>query len=76
MAEERERFLGELDLTLRRRYLNIFKGHGYTTLATVSLSACSGCGQRQTPQRALDIRENGDLGACQGCGRLLIGVEL
>ncbi len=75
MAEQRERFLGELDLTLRRRYLNIFKGHGYTTLATVAAGACSGCGQRQTPQRALDIQERGELGACQGCGRLLIGVD-
>jgi len=75
MAEKREAFLEDLDPTLRRRYLNIFKGHGYTTIAAVSEGSCRGCGQRLTRQRALDIQTRGELGTCQGCGRLLIGVE-
>ncbi len=75
MAQQRERFLDELELELRRRYLNIFKGHGYSAIAAVNEGACTGCGQRLTPQRAVDIQEGGELGSCQGCGRMLIGVE-
>ncbi len=75
MAQQRERFLDDLDLDLRRRYLNVFKGHGYSTIAAVNEGACTGCGQRLTPQRAVDIQDGGELGSCQGCGRMLIGVE-
>ncbi len=75
MAEQRERFLSELELGLRRRYMSIFKGLGYSSIAAVAEGACQGCGARLTPQRAVDIQEGGELGACQGCGRLLIGVE-
>jgi len=75
MAMQRERFLDELEPDLRRRYLHIFKGHGFSSTSALKGGACGGCGQRQTPQRAMDIQERGDLGVCQGCGRLLIGVD-
>ena len=73
--EQREHFLEGLELDLRRRYLRIHKGHGYTALAALVDGACGGCGQRLPPQRAIDIQRRGEILVCQGCGRLILGVE-
>jgi len=75
MAEQREHFLEGLELDLRRRYLRIHKGHGYTALVALVDGACGGCGQRLPPQRAIDIQRRGEILVCQGCGRLILGVE-
>jgi len=75
MAEQRQRFLEGMEPELRRRYERIHKAHGHTALAALHEGACGGCGAQLPPQKAIDVRRRGEILVCQGCGRLILGVE-
>ena len=71
----RERLLAELDAGLRRRYERVFMVHGHESLVSFRNGACSGCGAKVPPQIALELETAGRVESCQGCGRLVLGVE-
>ena len=58
-----------------RRYRRIFSSHGHRTLAPLRGGGCGGCGAALPPQELVEVKSQGRVIPCQGCGRLVLRVE-
>ena len=71
----REALVAAIDEPLRRRYLRIHGRQGHRTLAPLLDVNCGTCGEALPPQQVIEIKENGAVVPCQGCGRLVMNTE-
>ncbi len=71
----REALVAALDEPLRKRYLRVHGRLGHRTLAPLLDVNCGTCGEALPPQQVIEIKENGAVVPCQGCGRLVMNTE-
>lgn len=75
-SRERELLLAVLPVVEQRLYTRVFSSHGHRSLVGLRGAGCGGCGAALPPQELLELRKEGRVLNCQGCGRLVLRVEV
>lgn len=75
-ARERDSRLAALPAAEQRLYTRIFSSHGHRSLVGLRGAGCGGCGAALPPQELVELRKEGRVLSCQGCGRLVLRVEV
>ncbi|MBM4117265.1 hypothetical protein FJ251_05900 [bacterium] len=72
---EREALLAALPAADARLYRRVSGSHGHRSLVGLRGAGCGGCGAALPPQELVELRKEGRVLICQGCGRLVLRVE-
>ena len=75
LESQKPALLDALGTAMRKRYERILVKLGNLAVTRVKNGACQGCFTRVPPQRAVEIRQNDQLLACEACGRILVHYE-
>lgn len=73
--DEREAIASRLNVTVRRKYEQIFSRRGGIAVVEIRRGSCQGCNMTLPPQLCIEVRKSSDLHHCPNCNRMLYWRE-
>ena len=67
--------IAKLKNAVRSKYERLLKSKGETAIVPVVDGSCGGCHYSLPPRVGAEVRRGDQMVLCEGCGRILVGVQ-